>query len=839
MPSLAKYRQMRDFERTAEPRGSAARSKRLAPVPELSFVVQKHAARNLHYDFRLELDGVLLSWAVPKGPSLNPSVKRLAMEVEPHPLDYGSFEGTIPKGEYGGGTVMVWDRGSWTPEGDPRKALAKGHLSFSLQGQKLKGAWHLVRTKRLADDEHGNKQGRGWLLFKSRDDQARDDDSLLEDQPDSALTGKNLEQIAKPSSAKANKKKARAAAKPPASKATKLPKELAPELATLVDEAPAGDDWVHEIKLDGYRVLARVDHDDVTLLTRSGKDWTERMPTLQAALQRLDVVALFDGELVALDAKGVSHFQSLQNALNADGDAALVYYAFDLLHEDGEDLRQRPLVERKSRLRALLESHEKELEGTVRFSAHVVGNGPEFFENACKLGLEGTIAKRVSSPYRSGRGRDWLKIKCSQRQEFTIVGFTEPSGSRSHFGALLLGTERKGKLSYAGKVGTGFSEASLAELHHKLKPLAIGKPAVTNPPRGAEARGVTWLKPKLVAEIGFTELTSDGLLRHPTFQGLRDDKPAREVKMETAKHIEKTAKHIETRAAQGYPITHPDKLLWPEQSITKQELLDYYGLVAERMLPHVANRPLTLVRCPNGFGKPCFFQKHPGAGTLPGLRSVAIREKEGKSPYSVLDDQLGLFGLVQLGALEIHTWGSRADDFEHPDILVFDLDPDEAVGYQAVIDGAHAVRQVFEQAKLETFVKTTGGKGLHVCVPISPDLSWDEAKDFTNRIASAMAKQSPSLYIATQSKAARKGKTFIDYLRNARGATFIAPYSTRARENAPIAVPLEWDELSTKLPPAHFNVRNVGKRLAQLGRDPFERLVQLKQRLPTERSKKS
>ncbi len=832
MPTLAKYHQMRDFERTAEPRGGTARSKRLAPAAELSFVVQKHAARNLHYDFRLELDGVLLSWAVPKGPSLDPSVKRLAMEVEPHPLDYGSFEGTIPKGEYGGGTVMVWDRGSWTPEGDPRKALAKGHLSFSLQGQKLKGAWHLVRTKRLADDEHGNKQGKGWLLFKSRDDQARDDDNLLEDRPDSALTGRNLEQIAEPPGAKTSKKKARPAAKGRSTAATKLPRELAPELATLVDEAPVGDDWVHEIKLDGYRVLARVDHDAVTLLTRSGKDWTERMPTLQAALQRLDVVALFDGELVALDAQGVSHFQTLQNTLNAQDDAALVYYAFDLLHEDGEDLRQKPLVERKSRLRALLDRHEKQLEGTVRFSAHVVGSGRQFFENACKLGLEGTIAKRVSSSYRSGRGRDWLKIKCGQRQEFTIIGFTEPGGSRSHFGALLLGTEREGKLSYAGKVGTGFSEASLAEVHQKLKPLATAKPAVANPPRGADARSVTWLKPQLVAEIAFSELTGDGLLRHPTFQGLRDDKPAREVKMETAKHIE-------TGPAHGYPITHPDKLLWPEPGITKQELLDYYGLVAERMLPHVANRPLTLVRCPNGFGKPCFFQKHPGAGTLPGLRSVSIREKEGKAPYSVLDDQLGLFGLVQLGALEIHTWGSRADDFEHPDILVFDLDPDEGVDYQAVIDGAHAVRQVFEHAKLESFVKTTGGKGLHVCVPISPDLSWDEAKEFTNHVASAMAAQAPSLYVATQSKAKRKGKTFIDYLRNARGATFIAPYSTRARENAPIAVPLEWDELSLKLPPAHFNVRNVGKRLAQLGRDPFERLVQLKQRLPTERDNKS
>jgi bifunctional non-homologous end joining protein LigD len=859
LPTLAKYRQMRDFERTREPRGTNTAEKRSKKLPRgapaLSFVVQKHDARNLHYDFRLELDGVLLSWAVPKGPSLDPSVKRLAMEVEPHPLEYGGFEGTIPAGEYGGGTVMVWDRGTWTPEGDPHQALAKGHLSFSLQGQKLKGAWHLVRTKRLADDKHGNKQGKGWLLFKSRDDAARAEDTLLDDEPNSALSGRNLAQIARaegegekaPDSRPrkrttrgnttapeetTTKTKAKTKAKAKAKKAAKpgaaqLPTTISPELATLVDSAPAGDDWVHEIKLDGYRILARIVHGKVTLLTRNGKDWTERMPTLRQALETLEVeTAVLDGELVALDAKGVSHFQSLQNALHESGDGSLVYYAFDLLHLDGEDTTTKPLLERKSLLRELLDRAEPTLEGRVRLSAHVVGKGPEFFENACKLGLEGTIAKRASSPYRAGRGRDWLKIKCGKDQEFAIVGYTEPGGSRSHFGALLVATKKDDELTYAGKVGTGFSEASLSELHAKLRPLKVSEPVFARPPRGAQARGVTWVKPRLVAQIGFTETTSDGLLRHPTFKGLRDDKPAREVKLETP---------ATATAPRHYPITHPDKVLYPEQGITKQEVLDYYALVAERMLPHVANRPLTLVRCPNGYGKACFFQKHPGAGTPPGLRSIAIREKEGKSPYSVLDDEQGLFALVQLGALEIHTWGSRADDFEHPDILVFDLDPDEAVAYQAVIDGALAVRKVFERAKLETFVKTTGGKGLHVCVPILPDLSWDEAKDFTERIAAEMARQAPSLYVATQSKAKRKGKTFIDYLRNGRGATFIAPYSTRARAGAPIAVPLDWDELSVKLPPNHFNIRNVQKRLAQLRHDPFERLAQVEQRLPTER----
>jgi bifunctional non-homologous end joining protein LigD len=834
MASLAKYRKMRDFARTQEPRGKPLHG-RPRPATGKTFVVQKHDARNLHYDFRLELDGVLLSWAVPKGPSIDPTVKRLAMEVEPHPLEYGGFEGTIPKGEYGGGTVMLWDRGSWLPEGDPHQALAKGHLKFTLQGTKLKGSWHLVRTRGgKANTGHGEGSGKPWLLFKSRDEQAQTGETLLDDEPFSVLTGRDLAAIANetdekhtwhsnrqaaPSEAKASKtgkikaRRTKTRAVPPIT-------EIKPELATLVDEVPAGDDWVHEIKFDGYRVLARIAAGKVSLFTRNGKDWTDRMPTLRDALQQMNVdSAVLDGELVALDAKGISSFQTLQNSLSAGGDAALVYYAFDLLHLQSEDLRAQPLIERKSHLRELLELHTDVLAGKVRLSAHVVGSGQEFFDNACKLGLEGTIAKRASSLYHAGRGRDWLKIKCSQRQEFTVIGYTEPAGSRSHLGALLLGVERDGELSYAGRVGTGFSEASLAELAKKLAPLATKKPPVVNPPRGADARGVHWVKPELVAEVRFVEMTSEGLLRHPTFQGLRDDKPARDVKLETAAPLQPK------QAATRYPLSNPDKVLYPELGLTKLELLEYYELVSERMLPQVANRPLTLVRCPNGRDKQCFFQKHPGEGVPKGLRSIAIREKEGKAPYSVIDDQEGLFGLVQLGALEIHTWGSRADDFEHPDILVFDLDPDQGLDYEAVIHGAQQLRRIFESAKLKTFVKTTGGKGLHVCIPIAPDLGWDVVKAFTGSIAEAMAKASPELYVATQSKAKRAGKTFIDYLRNGRGATFIAPYSTRARENAPIAVPLEWDELSPKLPPNHFNVRNIGARLTKLKRDPWHEMT--------------
>jgi len=825
MPTLARYRSMRDFSRTAEPRGK--------PLPKaepgFSFVVQKHAARRLHYDFRLELDGVLLSWAVPKGPSLDPSVKRLAMEVEPHPLEYGGFEGTIPQGEYGAGTVMVWDRGTWTPEGDPRRALEKGHLNFTLHGEKLHGAWHLVRTKRLADDGHGNERGKGWLLFKSKDDAAKAGDGLLEAKSNSVLSGRNLEQIA---AGRAPRKQSPSPAPRKRGKRpmSKLPATIEPELATLVDAAPTGDDWIHEIKLDGYRILARLERRNVTLLTRNGKDWSDRMPTLRAALAELDVDGAFiDGELVALNEKGVSDFQALQNSLKDGRDDALVYYAFDLLFDGETDLRPRPLLERKSRLRELLDGTSKELSGRVRFSAHVVGQGPQFFENAAKLGLEGTIAKRAQSAYQSGRGRDWLKVKAGQRQEFTIVGYTEPAGSRSHFGALLLGTRQNGELTYAGKVGTGFSQASLADLSKRLKPLVQPKPSVVNPPKGAEARGVTWVKPTLVAEVGYTELTHEGYVRHPTFQGLRDDKPAREVRLETAEHATPKKRVAELRTsraragsgASSYPLTNPDKVLYPEQGITKREVLEYYELVAPRMLPQVANRPLTLVRCPNGYDKQGFFQKHPGKAKLPGMREVAIREKEGKSPYSVIDDELGLFSLVQLGALEIHTWGSRADDFEHPDILVFDLDPDPSVGYRAVIDAALTIRGVFEHAKLETFVKTTGGKGLHVVVPLTPKHTWATIKPFTKAIAQSMAHDYPDRYIAMASKAARKGKIFVDYLRNDLTATAVAPYSVRAREAAGVATPLFWDELSVKLKPSGYNIGTIAERLAQLKSDPW------------------
>ncbi len=802
---LAKYRSMRDFGVTAEPSGERAPGSR-----GNSFVIQKHAARRLHYDFRLELDGVLLSWAVPKGPSMDPHDKRLAVETEPHPLEYGKFEGTIAEGEYGAGTVEIWDSGTWEPEGDPRKDYERGRLSFRLDGRKLGGSWHLVRTGGGRGDD-GSKSS--WLLMKSRDEHAREGGGPTNAPPVS------VKPSAIASARKATPRPKRAA--PRRSRATPRPSAPEPELATLVSEAPTGDEWVHELKLDGYRLLVTLHFGEVTLQTRNGNDWTSRMPALVGALTRLEVdSAVLDGELVALDERGITDFQRLQNSLgDGDGDGeGHVYYAFDLLHLNGQDLRSAPLTERKAALAELFKGLPKGLATTLRVSDHVVGQGPEFLHKACELGVEGIVSKRASAPYRSGRGRDWLKVKCTKRQEFVIVGYTDPGGSRSHLGALLLAVKSAQGFVYSGRVGTGFTDASLAELGKALAPLAVREPPVMNAPRGASARGVHWVKPKLVGEVAFTGFTSDGLLRHPTFQGLREDKSAEQVRAETP------ADGV-SAAAPDYPLTNPDKVLYATQRITKRDLLDYYALVAERMLPHVRNRPLTLVRCPNGFDKPCFFQKHPGEGVPEGLRSVPIREKEGKAPYSVIDDERGLFGLVQLGALEIHTWGSRADDPEHPDTVVFDLDPDPSVPFTEVMVAARELRAIFEGAKLECFVKTAGGKGLHVCIPIAPELEWAQVKDFSHRVAEAMAQGSPDRYLATATKSKRRGKIFIDYLRNARGATFVAPYSTRARDGAPVAVPLSWDELTPKLRPDQWNLRNLRERLQDQASDPFSRLA--------------
>jgi bifunctional non-homologous end joining protein LigD len=850
--SLAKYRKKRDFSETSEPAGNA-RHKR-----GQRYVIQKHDASHLHYDFRLELNGVLLSWAVPKGPTLDPSVKRLAVQTEDHPIEYSGFEGTIPEGAYGGGTVMLWDRGTWEPEGNAEQAYKKGHLKFQLHGEKLKGGWHLVRTQR------GGEKQKQWLLFKAQDEAARPGDTtLLEKENKSVQSGRDLPEIAASKRAVWTPKKRASSAQTPAKKRAKgtqapapeatagltpkasgvqgakrapLPRKIEPELATLVGETPTDANFVHEVKFDGYRVLARIDHQQVQLFTRNGEDWTVRMPSLAQALAKLTVTcALLDGELVALDAKGLSDFQLLQNSFSGKTRAPLAYYAFDLLHLDGFDLRAAPLLARKAKLKELLDTLPKAAAQIVRYSDHVQGNGAKFFAQAAKLGLEGVVSKRADSPYRAGRGKDWQKSKSGARQEFVIVGFTEPGGSRSHLGALLLGVRREKSIVYAGKVGTGFSERSLKDLHERLSALDIPKPKLEHAPRGADIRGVHWVKPKLVAEVSFTGMTQDGLLRHPTFKGLREDKPAKDVVLEQPRAVASRRKPKPQQASagtEGPTLTHPDKVLFPELGITKRELAEYYELVAERMLPHVVNRPLTLLRCPEGRAKHCFFQKHPGDSLGAGLRRVTAPASDGSSEYAAIEDARGLQSLVQMGALELHIWGALASDPTHPDRLVFDLDPAPDVGFKAVVAGARALAAALEERGLASWVKTTGGKGLHVTVPIQPSADWDTVKEFCRGIAEELAAREPDRYVATMSKAKRTGKIFIDYLRNSRGATFVAPYSVRAREGAGVAFPVPWSDLSSRFNPERFTLRNARQLLAKQGTDPFASLLKCRQRLP-------
>ena len=814
--ALREYRRRRNFARTPEPRGGRRAHRSRAP----SFVVQKHAARNLHYDFRLEHEGVLWSWAVPKGPSLDPRVKRLAMRTEDHPLEYGDFEGVIPKGEYGGGTVLVWDRGSWSAEGDPKKALDGGHLDFTLHGEKLRGRWHLVKTRARQKDKRGN----AWLLFKGSDDEARPGAAreLVEQQPDSVITGKDLAEVSGAAERVWHSNRSQ-----PRLGRDVLPEFVEPQLATLVTAAPAGEEWLSELKLDGYRIQARIEKEQVELRSRNALTWTARFPSIARALRMLPArKALLDGEVVVLR-DGKSDFQELQNALSRRDDARCVYFVFDLLHLDGHDLRARPLVERKELLRALL----KGADDRTRYSDHLAGNGPEFFRAACELGAEGAVCKLANAPYASGRSRAWLKVKCKARQEFVIGGFSAPAGSRSHFGALLLGVQEDGALRYAGKVGTGFTAQSLSDLSGKLANLSQKACPFEPALRGAEARDVRWVKPELVAEIEFAERTRDGRVRHASFLGLREDKSPMQVKRERPASPRRVTKQA-PKDAPKLALTHPDRVLYPEAQLTKRDLALYLTEVAPVMLPHVAGRPLTLFRCPEGRQKECFFQKHPGRGTPEAIHGVSVRESGGMKEYMTVADVDGLVGLAQLGALEIHAWGSRAPDVEHPDQVTFDLDPDPTVPWKDVVSAARDLRAQLEKLGLESFVKTTGGKGLHVVVPITPRGDFDEVKEFARALCEERVAAHPDRYLAKASKAARKGKIFLDYLRNAHGATAVVPYSTRARENAPVATPLSWTELSARLDPQRFTLRTVPKRLAKLGRDPWEAYTKVRQSLP-------
>jgi bifunctional non-homologous end joining protein LigD len=826
---LARYNEKRDFTKTAEPAGTYDK---LSWGDGNGFMVQKHDARRLHFDFRLELDGTLKSWAVPNGPSLNPADKRLAVRTEDHPLSYATFEGIIPKGEYGGGTVMLWDRGTWTPAPgkNPRKTLEEGHLHFTLEGERMKGDWVMFRLKGRPGERTEN-----WMLKKVTDEHAGGSMGLSERYLTSIKTGRTMQEIAAAKKAKelASWKRGLKApprngegdqAKPggggpapgapsttaasrrrspsPFRRGAKPPAFRTPQKATLVDHVPSGSGWIHEMKYDGYRCLLAVGGGEAKVYTRSGLDWSDKFPEIVTAARELEVgSALFDGEIVALDADGRSSFSALQQGIS-EGGRGLTLFLFDVLEADGEDLTRLPNIERKARLASLLGPGKPP---TLLYAEHIVGRGEELLRAMCDAGQEGIISKRADAAYHGRRTKCWLKVKCIQRQEFVIVGWTPSDKKGRGFRSLLLGVHEEGGLRYVGKVGTGFSMAVMHDLLARMEKIEADK-APTAVPR-PDARGAHWVTPQLVCEVAFTEFTSEGVVRHPSFLGLRADKKAKEVVRETPQRLERAVPAA--AAVDDVKISNPERVLWPESGITKADLVAYYRAVGPLMVEWAARRPLSLVRCPQGRAKKCFFQKHNTGSFGPHVHQIEIEEKKGEiEDYVFVEDAAGLIACVQMGTVEFHGWGSPTADIEKPDRLIFDIDPDEGLGFDVVRRAAKDLKKYLADMGLQSYPLLTGGKGVHVVVPLTPRAAWPEVKDFAQRFAVALATAEPERFTANLAKAARKGRIFLDYLRNQRGATAIMPYSARAREGAPVSAPITWEELDETTTGARFTVRD-------------------------------
>ncbi|MBP5954401.1 DNA ligase D [Pseudomonas anatoliensis] len=858
--NLDDYNRMRDFSATSEPAAAKRSGKKTAGDHALQFCIQKHDASHLHYDFRLELDGALKSWAVPKGPSLDPKVKRLAVHVEDHPLDYATFEGSIPEGHYGAGDVIVWDRGVWIPLEDPQKAYAKGKLKFELQGEKLAGIWNLVRTHMPGKKEN-------WFLIKHQDSAARpqDDYDVLVAEPDSVLSERTL--VDKPKLAAKQVKPLEKAAPKTRKKASgtlagahkaKIPAQLKPELATLVDSAPAGE-WSYEIKFDGYRIMARIDHDQVQLFTRNGHDWTHKLPKQAEAIAALGLEsAWLDGEMVVANEQGVPDFQALQNAFDSGKSTNILYYLFDLPYLNGVDLREVAVEERRAALSTVLGAHEQPL---LRFSEAFDETPDALLNSACQMQMEGLIGKRLGSPYVSRRSGDWIKLKCKHRQEFVIVGYTDPKGARSAFGALLLGLHDRdsGELRYAGKVGTGFNETTLKSILAQLKPLQVKTAAVVNPPSGFEAKGVHWLKPKLLAEVAFAEMTKDGSVRHAVFHGLRDDKPAKDITEERAKPVKTSekkapAKKPAKKAAASKPasaetapsqlglangkvrITHPDRVIDAVSGTTKMQLAEYYASVAEWILPQLKDRPVALVRAPDGIAGELFFQKNAERLAIPGITTLD-KDITGQ-PVMLINNAEALIGAVQMSTVELHTWNATTVDLDKPDRFVLDLDPDPALPWKSMVEATALTLTVLDELGLKAFLKTSGGKGIHLVVPLTRKLGWDEVKDFSHAIVSHMAKLLPDRFSAVSGPKNRVGKIFIDYLRNGLGATTICTYAARTREGLPVSVPLFREEVAEIKGGNQWNIHNVHERLAEVGDEPWAGMKKTRQSITAEMRKR-
>ena len=833
--ALAKYQSMRDFAVTAEPSGKTAKT---ATSKRLRYVIQKHAASRLHYDFRLELHGTFHSWAVTRGPSLNPADKRLAVEVEDHPLDYGDFEGTIPKGQYGGGTVMLWDRGFWEPEGDPDRMLTNGDLKFTLEGEKLHGSWVLVRMK---NDRFGGKRS-NWLLIKHRDDYAKDGngEAILE-KDRSVASGRAMPAIAagtgktpkpfmkaKPFRADAiwQSKSQMADDKPKAVKpkrATSLPRFVEPQLTRLVEAPPSGAQWVHEVKFDGYRMQLHVQNGNVKLFTRKGLDWTRKFSAIAGAATNLPD-CIIDGEICALDENGAPDFAALQAALSDAKSDPLIFFAFDLLFSANEDLRGQPLLARKEKLRTLL----KKAETHLRYVEHFTSGGDAVLLSACRMHLEGIVSKRGDAPYIAGRGDSWTKAKCRAGHEVVIGGWSTTAGK---FRSLLVGVNRGDNLIYVGRVGTGYSADKVKRLMPRLKEVGAKISPFTGKDAPRHESGVHWLKPELVAEIEFAGWTGDGMVRQAAFKGLRADKPAQEVQAEMPSKKRKLAQPKAKKTAviarksgdavvMNIPITHPDKALWPDANdgrpVTKLDLARYYETICDWMMPHIQGRPCSLVRAPDGIeGEQHFFQRHAGAGQSNLFTLVKVSGD--RKPYLQIDRPEALIAVAQSGGLELHPWNCMPGDPDMPGRFVFDLDPSPDLGFDEVVAAAKELKERLEDLGLVPFAKTTGGKGLHVVTPFKTDkgIGWPQAKSIAREICARMVADNPDKYLVNMSKQKRQGKIFLDYLRNDRMATAVAPLSPRARPGATVSMPIEWSAVKKGLDPKCFTLRTAPGLLAK------------------------